>query len=155
GETLGIPLDRGGRLAVTPDLTLPGHPEVYVVGDLARSEDAAGAPLPGLAAVAKQEGIAAARNIDRTIRGEPRRPFRSRALGPLATTGRGAAVCDFGRVHLSGAVGGLAWLGVHLYLMSGLESRLLVLFQWAWSFFPFQRSPRLITQPWRPAAATT
>jgi NADH dehydrogenase len=87
------------------------------------------------------------------IRGEPRRPFRYRDLGTLATIGRGAAVCNFGRVHLTGAVGWLAWLAVHLYLMSGLENRLLVLFQWAWSFFTFQRSARLITQPWRPAAA--
>ena len=147
-RSLGVPLQKGGRVLVEPDLTLPGHPEVYVVGDLAwfphqPGED--GKPLPGVAPVAIQQGRAAARNVLRAIRGEPRRPFRYWNRGNLATIGRAAGVGDLGWLHLSGFPAWLAWLVVHIYFLIGFENRLLVLIRWAWAYFTYQRGARLIT----------
>ena len=148
GQSLGVPLDRSGRVIVEPDLTVPGHPDVYVIGDLAAFSHQTGKPLPGLAAVAIQQGPAAARNIWRTVQGQPRRAFRYRDRGTMATIGRAAAVAELGPLHLSGLVAWLTWLAVHIVLLIGFENRLLVLLQWAWWYFTSERGARLITQPW-------
>jgi NADH dehydrogenase len=150
-KTLGGPLERTGHVLVEPDLTLPGHPEVYVIGDVASFLHQTGQPLPGVAPVAIQQGKLAADNIWRTIQGQPRTVFRYRDRGNLATIGRGSAVADLGKVHLSGLVGWLFWGGVHVFNLIGFEQRLLVILQWAWSFLTYQRGARLITNPWRPA----
>ena len=144
-RTLGVPLDRSGRLPVEPDLTVPGRAEVYVIGDLALFTHQSGKPLPGVAPVAIQQGRAAAANIWRTIRGGPRRRFRYLNRGNLAAIGRAAAVADFGRLHLSGFVAWVTWLVVHIYYLIGFENRVLVLIRWAWAFFTYQLGARLIT----------
>lgn len=140
-------VDRSGRIPVNPDLTLPNHLEVYVIGDMAVVRDDAGKPLPGLAAVAVQEGVWAARNIGRDLKGRPRIPFRYVDKGMLATIGRKAAVAEFGRIHLSGVFAWLVWLFVHILLLVGFRNRLIVLVEWAWSYFTPERSARLITDP--------
>lgn len=145
GRRLTAQPDRAGRVPVEPDLTLPGRPEVYVVGDMAALRDPYGTPLPGLAAVAVQEGTWAARNIARSVKGMPRLPFRYVDRGTLAAIGRKAAVAQFDRVHLSGAVAWLVWLFVHIMLLVGFRNRLMVLAEWAWSYFTQERSSRLIT----------
>ncbi|HSY25542.1 MAG TPA: NAD(P)/FAD-dependent oxidoreductase [Polyangiaceae bacterium] len=148
GRALGAPLDRAGRVLVEPDLSVAGHPRVFVVGDLANlTQD--GALIPGVAPAAMQEGEHAARNIVRILRGLPSRPFHYRNKGSLATIGRSAAVANFGRVHLSGAVAWLAWLFIHLLFLIGFRNRALVLFEWAWSFVSYDRGARLITGPLR------
>ncbi|MBI3971526.1 MAG: NAD(P)/FAD-dependent oxidoreductase [Chloroflexi bacterium] len=146
-RSLGVPLDKNGRVAVELDLTLPGHPEVYVIGDLALFTHQSGKPLPGVAPVAVQQGKHAAENVWRTIEGLPRKPFRYVNRGSLATIGRAAAVADFGRVHLSGFIAWLMWLVVHIYNLIGFENRLVVLIRWAWAYFSYQRGSRLITGP--------
>jgi NADH dehydrogenase len=152
-KSLGVPLDRSGRVLVAPDLTLPGYPEAYVVGDLAAYTDArTGKMLPGVASVAIQQGPAAADNIWRSIQGRPRRPFKYWNRGSLATIGRGAAVADLGRVHLAGPAAWLAWLLVHIFFLIGFQNRLLVLVQWAWSYLSYERGARLITGPWHVGA---
>jgi NADH dehydrogenase len=146
-RTLGVPLDRAGRVEVEPDLTIPGHPEVYVVGDLASlMQD--GRPVPGVAPAAMQEARHAAENVVRSIRGEPREPFRYRDKGSLATIGRAAAVADLGRIKLSGVVAWLAWLFIHILFLIGFRNRFIVLFEWAWSYVTYERGARLITGPW-------
>ena len=147
GQMLDSRVDRSGRIPVNPDLTLPNHPEVYVIGDMAVVRNDAGKPLPGLAAVAVQEGVWAARNIGRDLKGRPRIPFRYVDKGMLATIGRKAAVAEFGRIHLSGVVAWLVWLFVHILLLVGFRNRLIVLVEWAWSYFTPERSARLITDP--------
>jgi NADH dehydrogenase len=148
--TLGVPLDRAGRVRVEPDLTLTGHPEVFVIGDLALLE-AAGRPVPGVAPAAMQMGRHAAANVLRSLRGEERRPFRYVDKGSLATIGRSAAVADFGRLRLSGFVAWAAWLGVHIFFLIGFRNRFVVLFTWIWAYVTFQRSARLILGPPRPS----
>jgi NADH dehydrogenase len=144
GASLGVPLDRAGRVVVGPDLSIPGHPEVFVAGDLALfNQD--GTSLPGLAPVAQQQGRHAGLNIGRLIAGEPTRPFRYRNYGNMATIGRGAAIADFGRVRLSGFIGWLAWLFVHIMRLVGFRNRIAVFFEWAWAYVSYQRSVRLIT----------
>jgi NADH dehydrogenase len=151
GRALGVPLDRSGRALVGADLAVAGHPEVFVVGDLASiTQD--GIPVPAVAPAAMQEGHHAAINVLRTIRGEPSRPFRYRNKGSLATVGRSAAVADLGWVHLSGAFAWLAWLGLHLLFLIGFRNRVIVLLQWAWSFVSYDRGARLITGPLHRAA---
>lgn len=146
GRTLGVPLDRAGRVIVEPDLTVPGHGEVYVIGDLASlTQD--GAPVPGVAPAAIQEARHAADNILRSLRGENRRPFRYRDKGSLATIGRSAAVAELGRFKLSGTLAWLAWLFIHLLFLIGFRNRFIVIFQWAWSFVTYDRGARLITGP--------
>jgi NADH dehydrogenase len=147
GASLGVSLDRTGRVLVEPDLTIAGHPEVYVIGDLAAFSHQTGKPLPGLAAVAIQQGPAAALNVWRTIVGKPRRSFRYMDRGSMATVGRAAAVAQLGPLHLSGLPAWLMWLAVHIVLLIGFENRLLVLLQWAWWYFTYERGARLITQP--------
>jgi NADH dehydrogenase len=145
GKALGAPLDRVGRVRVEPDLSLPGHPEVFVIGDLATLNGEDGKPLPGVAPVAIQQGRATAENIARDLRGEPRQNFRYVDRGNLATIGRAAAVADFGRIRISGLIAWMAWLTVHIFWLIGFRNRLLVFVQWIWAYATFQRGTRLIT----------
>jgi NADH dehydrogenase len=140
-RTLGVPLDRAGRVLVNDDLTLPGHPEVFVIGDLAAMR----MPLPGVAQVAMQGGVHAARSIEGDLAGKPRQPFHYNDKGSLATIGRAAGVADLGRVHLSGFPAWFIWLTVHIFFLIGFRNRLLVLLQWAWAYLTYQRGARLIT----------
>jgi NADH dehydrogenase len=146
-RTLGVKLDRAGRVVVQPDLTIPGHPEAFVVGDLAALTDAKGNQLPGFAPVAIQEGQHAARNVVRALRGEPYAPFRYRDRGMLATIGRAAAVADLGRLRFSGYPAWLAWIFIHIFWLIGFRNRFIVLFEWAWAYVTYQRAVRLITGP--------
>jgi NADH:ubiquinone reductase (H+-translocating) len=145
--TLGVPLDRSGRVLVNPDLTIPGRDDVYVVGDMALLNGADGAPLPGVSQVAMQEARWAAENIERTLRGESRTPFKYRDLGNMATIGRNSAVADLPwlRLRLKGYLAWWAWLMLHIYWLIGFRNRLSVMTQWAYSYMTYQRSTRLIT----------
>ena len=145
GKKLGAPVDRAGRVLVNPDLSLPGHPEVFVIGDLAALKDENGKWLPGVAPVAMQEGKATAHNIAAELRGEPRKNFHYFNKGNLATIGRAAAVAEFGKIHISGFVAWLAWLFIHIFFLIGFRNRIIVLVQWAWSYFTYERGARLIT----------
>lgn len=145
GKKLGAPVDRAGRVHIAPDLSVPGHSEVFVVGDLAALKDDHDKWLPGLAPVAMQEGIAVAKNIGRDLAGKPRKNFHYLDKGTLATIGRAAAVGEFGKVHISGYPAWLAWLFVHIFFLIGFRNRILVLVQWAWSYITFERGARLIT----------
>jgi NADH dehydrogenase len=144
-RSLGVPLDRAGRVVVNPDLTIPGHPEVFVIGDLAACADASGQPLPGLAPVAIQQGEYAARAIMAATGGEPRRPFRYRDKGTMATIGRAAAVVNLGRLRFSGYPAWLLWCFIHIMWLIGFRNRFLVMIEWAWADLRFERSARLIT----------
>jgi NADH dehydrogenase len=148
GRQLGVAVDRSGRVPVLPDLTVPGHSEIYVVGDLASFKKSDGSQLPGIAPVAIQAGTHAARNIVRDISRQPREPFRYFDRGTMATIGRAAAVADLRGVHLSGFLAWMAWLVVHIFFLIGFENRTLVLVQWAWSYLSYERGARLITGPW-------
>ncbi len=154
-RTLGVALDRAGRVAVLPDLSVPGHPEVFVAGDLAALQADGGDPVPGVAPAAIQEGRHAARNVLRAVRGEPTTPFRYRDKGMLATVGRAAAVARIRRLQFSGFLAWLAWLFVHIYFLIGFRNRVAVILQWGWSYLTFKRGARLITETaeqWRIAA---
>ena len=146
GRTLQTPLDRAGRVLVQADLSVPGHPEVFVVGDLASLQQD-GAPIPGVAPAAMQEGSHAAKNIVRAIHGQASLPFRYRDKGSLATIGRWSAVAQIGRFRLSGPLAWLAWLFIHVMFLIEFRNRVLVLTQWAWSFVTYDRGARLITGP--------
>lgn len=143
GSLLGVPLDRVGRVKVQADLTVPGHPEVFVVGDLAYLEQD-GQPIPGVAPAAIQQGRHAVRNIRRHLSGKPLEAFRYRNRGSMATLGRSAAVAEIGRLHMSGLPAWLSWLCIHIFFLIGYRNRLVVLFEWAKSYLTFQRSARLI-----------
>jgi NADH dehydrogenase len=145
GKKLGVPIDRAGRVLVNPDLGIPGHPEVFVIGDLASLKDKEGKLLPGVAPVAMQEGVAAADNIARDLKGEPRKNFHYVDKGSLATIGRAAAVAEFGKLHISGFIAWLSWLFIHVFFLIGFRNRIIVLIQWAWSYFTYERGARLIT----------
>lgn len=165
GKKLATPVDRAGRVLVRPDLTLPGHPEVFVIGDLAALKDENGKMLPGVAPVAIQQGNYVARIIRSEIKssstvepGSPpfsrsspegssasRPPFHYWDKGSLATIGRAAAVAEFGKIHISGFIAWLAWLFVHIFFLIGFRNRLLVFIQWAWSYVTYERGARLIT----------
>ncbi|MEA2624595.1 MAG: hypothetical protein QOD06_640 [Candidatus Binatota bacterium] len=145
GRSLGVPLDRAGRVIVEQDLTIPGHPEVFVIGDLAAAQRQDGTPVPGLAPAAIQEGRHAARNVLRESRGESLAPFRYVDKGSLATIGRASAIADIAGFHLSGVVAWLVWIIVHVLFLIGFRNRVIVLFEWAWSYLTFQRGARLIT----------
>ncbi len=145
GRSLGVPLDPVGRVFVQADLSLPGHPEIFVIGDLAAFAQPSGTLLPGLAPVAVQEGRHAARNIMRLRSGDPTEPFRYKDRGVLATMGRASAVAQFGRCHFSGLLAWVLWLVVHITWLIGFRNRLIVLLDWAWAYFTLQRSARLIT----------
>jgi NADH dehydrogenase len=142
-RSLGVPLDRAGRVLVQTDLAVPGHPDIQVIGDLAAVPQEGGW-VPGVAQGAIQEGRHAARNIMRALRGEPPLPFHYRDLGSLATIGRKAAVADFGRIHLSGFFAWFVWLFIHILNLIGFRNRAAVLFEWALAYFTYQRSARLL-----------
>jgi NADH:quinone reductase (non-electrogenic) len=146
GKTLGAPVDRVDRIIVNADLTIPGHPEVQVIGDLANFSHQTEEPLPGISPVAMQQGRHAARNILRMIRGQKPERFRYFDKGTMATIGRNRAVADLKFVHLSGLPAWLAWLFVHIIFLVGFRNRLLVLFQWAWAYLTFDKGARLITR---------
>ncbi len=152
GEVTGTPLDRAGRVSVEPDLTIPGHPQIFVIGDLAALKGPDGKQLPGVAPVAIQQGRHVAKVIRARLEGRSgRRRFRYRNKGSVATIGRGAGVADLGWIRLDGALAWLAWLFVHLWYLIGFENRVVVLTQWAWDFFTAGRGTRLITgDPLRP-----
>lgn len=145
GRTLGVPVDRAGRVLVRPDLTIPGRDDVYVVGDLAALDAGDGRPLPGVAQVAMQQAAHAARNVRAGLEGKPREPFAYRDLGNLATIGRARAVADLGRLRFSGFPAWLFWLFVHIWQLTGFRNRVLVFLQWAFAYLTYQRSIRLIT----------
>lgn len=145
GKKLGAPTDRSGRVLVNPDLSIPGHDHVFVIGDLASLKQKNGQPVPGLAPAAIQEGKATARNILRDLEGKPRKDFHYLDKGSLATIGRAAAVGEFGKVHISGFLAWLAWLSVHIFFLIGFRNRILVLIQWAWSYFTYEQGAQLIT----------
>jgi NADH:ubiquinone reductase (H+-translocating) len=142
-RSLGVALDRAGRVLVQPDLSVPGHPDVFVIGDLASFQQD-GNLLPGVAQVAVQMGRHAARGICRSLAGQPRVAFRYRDYGNMATIGRAAAIADFGWLRLSGWPAWVAWLFLHIMKLVGFRNRLGVLLQWAWAFVTYQRSVRLI-----------
>jgi NADH dehydrogenase len=144
GAFLGAPLDRAGRVQVNPDLSVPGHPEIFAVGDLAVIVQD-GRMVPGVAPAANQEGAAAAKNILRDLRRQPRRNFRYFNKGDLATIGRSRAIADFGKVRFAGRLAWLLWLFVHIMYLVGFRNRLSVLLQWAYAYFTYQRGVRLIT----------
>jgi NADH:quinone reductase (non-electrogenic) len=162
GRCLGVPLDRAGRVLVRSDLSIPGHPEVFVIGDLAALKDEQGKMLPGVAPVAIQEGRFVAKVIREEVESHAGAPPFSRPLreggdlhvrppfhywdkGSLATIGRAAAVAEFGRIHISGFIAWLSWLFVHIFFLIGFRNRLLVFIQWAWSYVTYERGARLIT----------
>jgi NADH dehydrogenase len=145
GRSLGVELDRAGRVLINPDLSVPGHPEIFVIGDMASLKDPRGRPLPGVAQVAMQQGAWAAANIVRAIEGKPARAFRYRDLGNMATIGRNSAVADIRGLRLTGFVAWLAWAVVHILNLIGFRNRVLVALQWLWDYLTFQRGARLIT----------
>jgi NADH dehydrogenase len=145
GATLGVPLDSVGRVMVNEDLTCPGHPEVYVVGDLAAFRSADGQLLPGVAQVAMQEAAHAGANIARRVAGQPARPFVYHDLGIMATIGRNSAVGDLPHFRIKGYLAWLMWLFIHIFQLIGFRNRLSVMTQWFFSYVTYQRSVRLIT----------
>jgi NADH dehydrogenase len=146
-ESLGVPLDSAGRVPVLPDLSVPGHPEIFVIGDLANYPHQTGRPLPGVAQVAIQQGRRAAENIGRRLAGQPTRRFHYRNKGNLAVLGRGAAVADLPRLQMSGFPAWLFWCFVHILFLIGVRNRILVLIEWAWAYLRGVRGARLITDP--------
>jgi NADH dehydrogenase len=144
---LGAESDRAGRVRVGPDLAVPGHPEIFVIGDTALVADAEGRSVPGIAPAAKQAGQYVAGAIGSRLRGRPIRPFRYRHLGNLATIGRTAAVADFGWLRLTGWAAWMLWGLVHIYFLIGFRNRLVVALDWFWAYLTFQRGARLITGP--------
>ncbi|HEX7149865.1 MAG TPA: NAD(P)/FAD-dependent oxidoreductase [Thermoanaerobaculia bacterium] len=146
GRSLGVPVDRAGRVIVEPDLTIPGYKNVFVLGDLASAKMPNGEPVPGVAPAAIQAGQHTALNLERAVAGQPLRPFRYRDKGSLATIGRAAAVADFGgNKKMSGFPAWMAWLIIHVFFLIGFRNRFLVITQWAWAYFTRQRGARLIT----------
>lgn len=144
GAGLGVPVDRLGRVIVEPDLSLPGHPEVFAVGDLAAFTHGTEGPLPGVAPVAIQQGEWVAANLLATLAGRPRRPFRYRDKGSMATLGRGRAVARVGGLSFTGYPAWLAWLFIHLMLLVDFRSRVFVFFEWLWAYLTTQPRARLI-----------
>jgi NADH dehydrogenase len=146
GRMLGAPLDRAGRVQVRPDLSLPAHPEVFVIGDLAAATQSDGNPVPGVAPAAKQMGARVGRTISARLRGgDDLSAFRYRDDGSLATIGRMAAVAQFRRVRLSGFPAWVAWLLAHIWFLIGFRNRLAVMLDWAWAYFTHQRSARIVS----------
>jgi len=154
----GAALDRAGRVVVEPDLSVAGHPEISVVGDLAAAQSHGPngiSPVPGVSPAAKQMGRAAAANIVRRLRGEATRPFRYRDYGNLATVGRKAAIVDLpvpgvGALRFSGLPAWLFWLFAHIYFLIGFRNRLIVMVDWAWAYFTYERSARVVAEPATP-----
>lgn len=153
-KSLGVPLDGQGRVVVQPDCSLPGHPELFILGDAAAFRHQQGYPLlPGTCPVAIQMGKYAAEAIQADLEKRGRRPFRYRDKGQLAVIGRGHAVADLGKVRAEGFIAWLLWIFVHIFFLIGFRNRIVVLFEWAWSYVTFQRGARVITDAWRPGGA--
>jgi NADH dehydrogenase len=144
-KSLGTPLDHAGRAIVEPDCTIPGHPEVFVLGDAAHFDHQEGGPLPGVSPVAIQMGEYAAGVIAGDLTGEPRRAFHYWDKGQLAVIGRGRAVADIWKLHFGGLLAWFIWTFVHIFFLIGFRNRILVLIQWAWSYLTYGRGARLIT----------
>ena len=153
--SLGARLDSQGRVFVEADLSIPGHPEVFVLGDAAHSPDPRWKAVPAVCPAAIQMGEAAARAILTDQAGKPRRPFKYRDKGELAVIGRGRGVADIGPFKTAGFFGWLLWIFVHIFFLIGFRNRVLVMFEWAWSYFTFQRGARLITGSWRPPTSSS
>ena len=150
GHWIGVKCDRVGRIEVDPNLAVPGHPEIFAIGDTALALDAHGKPLPGIAPVAKQQGRYVGSLIKARLRGAERvEPFHYRDYGNLATIGRKAAVVDFGWIRLRGFFAWLVWTVAHIYFLIGFRNRTIVALNWLWAYFTFQRGARLITGPLR------
>ncbi len=145
GRMLGVPVDRSGKVLVREDLSIPGHQEVFVAGDLAHVIREDGRPVPGACPAANQEGAAAAKNIIHILRRQPTRKFRYFNKGDLAVIGRSRAIADFGKVQLSGFVAWLLWLFVHIMYLVGFRNRIIVFIEWAYNYFTYQRGVRVIT----------
>lgn len=145
GATLGVPLDRAGHVVVGEDLAIPGHPEVMVIGDLAALPWHT-PPVPGIAPAAKQMGRHAALNILNSLRKKQNRPFRYSDVGMLATIGRNSAVAVLGKLHLSGYPAWLLWLLAHIYFLIGFRNRIVVMIDWAWAYWTFERNARIVFQ---------
>jgi NADH:ubiquinone reductase (H+-translocating) len=144
-KTLGVEIDRAGRVVVQPDLSVPDHPDAFVIGDAAAFLHQDGKPLPGVSPVAMQQGRAVAESIVRTLRGRPRDKFVYTDKGSMATIGRSRAVALVKGMKLRGHLAWLAWLFVHLIFLIGFRNRIVVLITWAWSYFTYKRGARLIT----------
>ena len=144
GALLGVPLDRAGRVLVQPDLSVPGHPDIFVAGDLASLLQANGKPVPGVAPAAKQMGRTVASNIRARLAGKPTTSFAYRDYGNLATIGRMAAVVDFGKLKFSGVLAWWFWLTAHVFFLIGFRNRLVVLLNWWWAYWSYQRAARII-----------
>ena len=144
-KSLGVPLDRAGRVLAQPDLSVPGHQELFVAGDLAAVQHRTGSWVPAVAPAANQEGTHTANNVRRLLNGTPTRPFKYRNKGDLATIGRNRAIAVFGAVHFAGFPAWLLWLFVHIMYLVGFRNRVFVLMEWAHAWFTFQRGVRLIT----------
>jgi NADH dehydrogenase len=151
-KTLGVPLDRPGRVPVQSDCTISGHPEVFVLGDAAAFADG-DRTLPGICPVAIQMGQYAARAIRADLTSRSREPFRYWDKGQLAVIGRGQAVADIGRLHFGGFIAWFLWIFIHIFFLIGFRNRVLVLIEWAWAYLTYQRGARLITEAWHPAVA--
>lgn len=147
GRMLNVPTDKAGRVIVESDLSVPGHPEVFIAGDLASAKRHNGQPVPGVAPAAIQMGKFAARQIKRAIAGKPREQFEYLDKGSLATIGRSHAVADLGKLHFSGYFAWLAWLFIHLLFLIGFRNRFFVMIEWAWAYITYNHSARLITDP--------
>jgi NADH dehydrogenase len=145
GASLGVPMDRAGRVIVQPDLSIPGHPDIFVIGDLAHFAPEDGAPLPGLAPVAMQQGRHVAANIQQRMAGGWTKPFLYEDKGTMATIGRHAAVADAGFMRFTGLPAWLAWLFIHILFLVGYRSKFAVLLSWAYTYFVYGRKARLIT----------
>ncbi len=145
GKKLGVATDKAGRVQVAGDLSIPGHKDVFVAGDLASYLDKNGKPVPGVAPAAIQMGKFAAEQITRDITREPRTTFHYLDKGSLATIGRSKAVGDLPGFHVSGLVAWAMWLGIHIFFLIGFRNRLFVMLEWAWAYFTFNRGARLIT----------
>ncbi len=145
-QSLGVPLSPQGRVIVEGDLSIPGHPNVFCIGDQAHCLDKAGRPLPGLAPVAIQQGQFIAKLIKAEINGEKRPSFEYFDKGQMATIGRTKAVVEFGKFRITGFIAWYVWLGVHIYYLIGFKNKIFVFFQWAWSYLTFKRGARLIVE---------
>jgi NADH dehydrogenase len=148
GET-----DRQGRIIVSPDLSVPGHPEVFAIGDVANYSHQGGKPLPGIAPFAMQSGEAAARNIMAQALGSPTKTFKYWDKGSMATIGRNKAIADLKVVKLSGFLAWLSWLLIHLLFIVELRNRILIFFQWTWGYITYSHGARLSYRAFRPAVA--
>jgi NADH dehydrogenase len=144
-KSLNTPLDNVGRAIVEPDCTIPGHPEVFVLGDAALFNHQEGGPLPGICPVAIQMGEYTAGAIQADLAGEPRRAFQYWDKGQLAVIGRGRAVADIWKLHFGGLLAWLIWTFVHIFFLIGFRNRIMVMLQWAWSYITYGRGARIIT----------